>query len=100
GAVAAVRPAFTRLAPAQPNPFHRETAIGFTLPQRSAITLAIYSANGRRVRTLASEVRAPGEYRQTWDGRDDRGALVSPGVYYARLRVGSTTQGHTLVFLR
>ena len=28
-----------------------------------------------------------------WDGRDDTGVLVPPGVYYARLRIDTDTEG-------
>jgi hypothetical protein len=28
-----------------------------------------------------------------WDGRDDAGQVVPPGIYYARLRVATETDG-------
>jgi hypothetical protein len=98
--VGTARPRTTGLLAAQPNPFHAEAQIAFTLAQRGAVSLAIYSPSGRRVRTLASEVREAGEYRENWNGRDDHGSLVSPGVYYARLRAGATTYTHSLVYLK
>jgi hypothetical protein len=99
-ALAAVVPTVTRLAFAQPNPFRGEAQIGFSLAQRSAVELAIYSVDGRRVRTLVSGLREPGEYRQAWDGRDDQGSPASAGVYYARLVAGKNHFTRTVVYLK
>jgi len=93
-------PTVTQLAFTQPNPFRETAAIAFSLAQRGAVELAIYSVDGRRVRTLVNEVREPGEYRQGWDGRDDRGNLSSAGVYYARLASGKIRIARTIVYLK
>jgi flagellar hook assembly protein FlgD len=41
--------------------------------------------DGRRVRTITSGLRDAGEYRLEWNGADDSGHRIAPGVYYARL---------------
>ncbi len=97
---AAKLPTATQLAFAQPNPFRGEVALAFSLAQRGPVELAIYSVDGRRVRTLVSEAREPGEYRQTWDGRDDGGNLMSAGVYYAYLSAGKSRHTRTVVYLK
>jgi hypothetical protein len=78
-------PVLTQLARAMPNPFTHEVSIAFGLAARGPAELAIYAVDGRRVRTLARGELAPGAYTRTWDGRDERGAAVAAGVYYARL---------------
>ena len=93
-------PTVTQLAFAQPNPFRGSATLAFSLAQRGAVELAIYSVDGRRVRTLVSEVREPGEYRQTWDGRDDQGSAASAGVYYARLATGKSHYTRSIVYLK
>jgi flagellar hook assembly protein FlgD len=45
----------------------------------------VYDATGRVVRTLVDADHATGEWEAAWDGRSDAGALVGPGVYFARL---------------
>jgi len=82
---APVVPAATSFAPAMPNPFASTTTLAFALAQAGPVDLALYAVDGRRVRTLAKGVRETGEYTETWDGRDDNGAPVAAGVYYARL---------------
>ena len=47
----------------------------------------ICDLQGRVVRALSSGSGLAGHYELRWDGRDDRGALVSPGLYLFRLRI-------------
>jgi hypothetical protein len=93
-------PAVTQLAPAQPNPFHQTATIAFSLAQAGPVELAVFSVDGRRVRTLVRESREPGEYRLTWDGRDDHGNPMSAGVYYAQLKAAQRGFTRTLTYLR
>ena len=80
----------TGFAPAMPNPFGRSTTFAFTLARAGRADLEVYSVDGRRVRTITSGVRDAGEYRLEWNGTDDAGRSIAPGVYYARL---VTSQG-------
>jgi hypothetical protein len=93
-------PTVTQLAFAQPNPFRGSAALAFSLAQGGSVELAIYSVDGRRVRTLVSGAREAGEYRQVWDGRDDQGQQTGAGVYYARLVAGKVRMTRTVVYLR
>lgn len=72
-----------------PNPFSRATRITFDLPRGERVSLDVYDAQGRRVRTLTSGWRPVGRHAVEWDQRDDDGGLVRPGVYLYRLRSGS-----------
>jgi hypothetical protein len=47
-------------------------------------TLVVYDLGGRSVRTLEASGVTPGGRRFTWDGRNDRGDAVAPGVYLLR----------------
>jgi hypothetical protein len=80
-----VTPVMTQLAPGFPNPFRQTMTIAFSLQGRSAVELAVYSVDGRKVRTLARDVRDLGEYEIAWDGRDDYGSAMAPGVYFVQL---------------
>lgn len=108
-----------------PNPFPNpevaggnETRIWFDLARESEVDLAVFDSRGRLVRPLipgpgCAPVRLPpGLYgRETgpsadpclafsWDGRDDRGIFVSPGMYLLRLKAGSTETIRRMVFRR
>ena len=60
----------------------------------SPVEAAICQLNGRRVRVLAE--RRPlsaGSYEMGWDGRDEYGDLVPPGLYCVRLHIRTNTAG-------
>lgn len=80
-----------------PNPFREITAVNYSLDRESDISLAVFSADGRVVRSLESGSRGPGEYRATWDGRDDNGRKTCRGIYYVRLSTGDQVHEHKLV---
>jgi flagellar hook assembly protein FlgD len=64
------------------------------------VDLAIHSVDGRRVRTLAHGMFDAGEHVLTWEGTDDRGVPVRPGLYFVRLDVAGTRWTRTLVRIR
>ena len=76
-----------------------ETALSFSvfrLEGSSNFAVGVYDLAGRRVRDLSfTRQRASGEHRLIWDGRDDRGLLMEPGVYL--LRVGFSTDAGTVL---
>ena len=47
--------------------------------------LELFDLAGRRVRSLVSGVLPAGEVSREWDGRDEAGHGVHPGVYFVRL---------------
>jgi len=68
-------------------------ALSLELDRRGAVAVDVLDVFGRRVRTLHRGVAATGTLRLEWDGRDDRGASVPAGVYFAEARMeGSSTR--------
>jgi uncharacterized protein (DUF362 family) len=86
------RPADYRLELAYPNPFNARTVIPYHIGGQRSVSarLEVFNVRGQRVRTLFGGRKDPGRYQAAWDGRDDRGAAVSSGVYVCRL----TAAGH------
>jgi murein DD-endopeptidase MepM/ murein hydrolase activator NlpD len=78
-------PARLRLL-ADPNPAAGPVALRFTLPSPGRTRIRIVDVAGRQVRTLADRDMAAGRSAVTWDGRDDAGRPVAPGLYYVSLR--------------
>jgi flagellar hook assembly protein FlgD len=73
-----------------PNPFADQTRITFGLadsPSSYQVQVQVYNLNGQRVRGLANATYASGSYALTWDGRDDAGRRLAPGLYICRLAV-------------
>ncbi len=106
--VAAAKPAFAAeaapevsgLSPNSPNPFNSATLISYHLSDTGPLKLVIYNVLGQPVRTLVDESRAAGNYRIRWDARDDGGALLSTGVYIARLSYPGGVATQRLLYLK
>lgn len=72
--------------PCYPNPTATTSSIAFGLPRPGGeVSLRIYSAAGRLVRTLIDESLPPGHHSAVWDRRDDRGEEVASGIYLYRV---------------
>jgi subtilisin family serine protease len=85
------------LANAQPNPMRSQTKIAFRVSTPCDVSLQIYDATGRRVRSLASGTFPAGAHEIEWNGQDDGGSDLPPGVYFYRLRTGGTEQSSRIV---
>jgi hypothetical protein len=83
-----------------PNPFNPNTTIEYAVPKRSNVRLEVFNILGQSVRTLVDELKPAGEYKVVWDTRDNRGQLVSIGVYLYRLRVGGIVLSKKMLLLR
>lgn len=73
---------------ASPNPFRAETKIEFFLESPGRTAVSVYDVAGREVAALADEVYSAGRHSLDWSGRDDRGGLLSSGVYFVRMDAG------------
>ncbi len=116
-------PAATVLFQNFPNPFPNPalgvdvTCIWFDVAQHGEVRLEVFDLRGRLVRRLAPSsqvpgVLPPGRYGRppgdaagtcdphfAWDGRDETGALVRPGVYLYRLAAPGFRDTKRVVFL-
>ena len=57
------------------------------LTRKAAVTIAIHELAGKRVRWLYRDDDSQGHHSHVWDGRDETGRLVRPGVYVFRISV-------------
>ncbi len=94
------QPRMTRLHPARPNPFCRDTSIRFELKQSGRIELDIYDAGGRRLKSLASGWHDAGSYGFSWDGMDEMSQPVAGGVYFLKLQAPDRQETRRLIRLR
>jgi hypothetical protein len=91
----AVVPSQFALQQNYPNPFNPSTQIRFMLPARSGVSLTVYDALGRNIRTLVNQQLEAGEYVTTFDATG-----LSSGVYYYVLRTGSAVESKRMVLIR
>jgi len=86
---------------AYPNPFNPQTTVSFTTRQAGAVTMHVYSIDGRLVKTLKqAEYTDAGTHEVTWNGLDNLGRRVPSGVYFVKTSVGGDTSVFKLSIMK
>ncbi len=81
------------LHPPYPNPFRLDDvsaartgmSIQYDLPENAALSVAIYSTAGQRVRLIAATLSQAGRHFLHWEGLNDLGRPVSSGLYLVKV---------------
>ena len=71
-----------------PNPFNQATTIEYSLLEASDVKLVIYNLFGQKVHTLVNTWVEAGNHRIVWNGRNEMGSKVAPGIYFCRFEAG------------
>jgi hypothetical protein len=72
-----------------PNPVVGGTSFSYTLPAEGFTSLAVFNTLGQKVATVVQGMQAAGSHTVSWNGVNNLGARVAPGVYLYRLETGS-----------
>lgn len=86
-----------RVGAAYPNPFRAQTTLAFTLEEPGPARLEVYGLNGERIRILDLGALGAGDHDVSWNGKNDRGVAVAPGVYFLRVQAGPVEQVRKVV---
>jgi hypothetical protein len=85
-----------------PNPFNTSTKIRYSISSNESnsirnqkVTLKIYDALGREIKTLISEYKSSGIYDYEFDA-----SALSSGIYFYRLTVGNFSQTKSMVLMK
>ncbi|MCK4510975.1 hypothetical protein KAW64_04505, partial [bacterium] len=70
-----------RLHHARPNPFNPSATIEYSIAAPGRVTIRVFDAAGRVVRTLVDREVEAGEHGAVWDGTTDTGQRAASGVY-------------------
>ena len=103
--LSASAPKETALLPNYPNPFNPETWIPYQLATPADISVSIYTADGKLVRTLDLGYQPVGIYESKsraayWDGKNAVGESVASGVYFYTLTAGDFTATRKMLILK
>jgi hypothetical protein len=82
-----------------PNPCRAAAAIIVETTAAGEQQILVCDVQGRAVRHLDRGAIAPGTRRIAWDGRDDAGARLAPGVYRVLAKTSAKTTGARIVLL-
>ncbi len=93
----------TRLeASNHPNPFNPSTRITVSAEAAdlgSPLSVEIFDAQGRHVRSLHRGELTRDQMQFEWNGRDDRGHELPSGVYFTRVLVGQMQITHKMILV-
>jgi hypothetical protein len=78
-----------------PNPFNPSTTIGFSIPERTSVSLDLYNALGQRVAGIINDEVSAGTHEVTFDA-----SHLPNGVYIYRLRAGDYVESKKLLLLK
>jgi len=87
-----------RLEQNYPNPFTSSTYISYSINAESMTAVTIFDVLGRTVRKFTERREGSGVHGIVWDGRDNAGRIVFPGVYLYQLRVGGRSEVRKMLF--
>jgi len=83
-----------------PNPFTSETYLQFDVEGTSEISINIYNLQGQLIKSVADSKFETGHYEMMWDGTNDLGSPVNPGVYVGIMKSGETSSAQRIILTR
>ena len=78
-----------------PNPFNPVTEIEFGIPDLEFVTLKVYDALGKEVRTIVNENLSQGNFKAEFDGSD-----LPSGIFYYKLEAGDNVLTRKMLLLK
>jgi hypothetical protein len=94
-------PLRNELSQAYPNPSNPVTMISYAVTDAGPVSIRVFNAAGRVVRTLLEEELPEGRAGTVlWDGRDDRGERCASGVYFYRIESEGFRDTRKMVLLK
>jgi hypothetical protein len=72
---------------AYPNPFFDELHMKLRVSSVSEVAFEVYDLGGQLIHALQVQSYLPGEHIITWNGRNESGAALPPGIYSATLKI-------------
>jgi hypothetical protein len=99
-AVGAGVPTVSRLLGPAVNPSRNAAAIRYEMAREGRLTLQVFDAAGRWVRTLVDGVRPAGPGQVTWDGATADGASAAAGLYFLKFTTPDSEERGRLALVR
>ncbi len=80
-----------------PNPFTSSTVISYIIPCETKVVLSVYNLAGQKVNTIVDKFEGAGIKSVSWNGTNENGQRLDPGVYIYRLQVGNKVQSKRMI---
>ncbi|MFH1313541.1 MAG: C25 family cysteine peptidase [Candidatus Eisenbacteria bacterium] len=82
-----------------PNPFTHSVNFALHAEAQSVVRIDIYDTTGRWVTDIPAVKTGGGTWHGSWDGRDESGRKLSPGIYAVRFSTAGETSTHKVILL-
>jgi len=79
-----------RLYDTYPNPTNSCLNIKYSLTEAAHVKILVFNILGKKVTTITDKDYSSGMWKLKWDGRDEKGKLVSTGVYLVSYKLSFT----------
>ena len=83
-----------------PNPFNSNTWINIFPNKSQNVDVSIYDINGRNVRNLFNGNVGLGGRNIAWNGRDDKGLIITTGIYIVKVLGDNYSYKKKIMFLK
>ncbi len=80
-----------------PNPFIQQVSIPILKERTGEIELSIFSIEGVKLKSL---ITLPGRSQAVWDGTNDNGQRVAPGIYLLKAALNGATSVKRLILMK
>ncbi|MEX0812675.1 MAG: FlgD immunoglobulin-like domain containing protein [Chitinophagales bacterium] len=81
----------------RPNPFDQQTKIKFKLATAEQLELSVFDMQGKSVKNLFSGKLNAGTYSFDWNGKNEQGNDMAPGMYIYRLSNGTQSWSNQMI---
>ena len=83
-----------------PNPFNSSTTLHYDLPEPSNVVISIYDILGSEIIKLVNQQQHYGYKKIVWDGKNQAGDKVAPGVYFYKATLGDLEETKKMILLK
>ena len=85
----------------KPNPFRNNVDFSFILNREGNIRIEIFDLQGNPVKTVINGLYPEGLYNFTWQGDNEAGKRIMPGIYFYKVSVGNeVVQSDKIVMIK
>ncbi len=83
-----------------PNPSKSKTTVKFHIEHKGFVRLSVYNSHGEFITKLINKNLIEGTYCVVWEGINNSGNKVPPGVYIISLLINNTHESEKLIITR
>jgi len=78
-----------------PNPFNPTTKISYQIPEPSFVTVKVFDALGKEIKTLVNKNETAGKHKIEWDAKE-----LSSGIYFYSLAAGNFRETKKMILMK